>query len=148
MIRALEPAEGESLLDFGCGTGALSRFLPEGIKYLGFDWAPGMIERARREHPDATFAEPWLLPDRPFDLVVAIGTFNLADGWSKDHTASMLRILWGRTKRALAACLYAGDHPHCLSYTEEDLKGFVPEAATVEIERHRPNDLLLVLRRS
>ena len=146
VLVALDPRPGEELLDYGCGTGSLSAFLGEEVKYVGYDWAPGMRARARRDHPAAAFSD--VMPLRHFDLIACVGTFNLADGWSKTLTWETLRLLWKMTDRALAACLYAGDGDDHLSYAHDELLGFeIPGSPVRFVERHRHNDLLLVLYR-
>lgn len=147
VLAALDPKPGESLLDFGCGTGALSELLPEGVDYLGYDWAAGMVMRARCEHPGRSFSRLW--PDGPFDLVACIGTFNLRDGWSKEQTWKTLASLRGRCRRAIAVCLYAGKDPDCLIYSEDEIPfiAHMGEARTT-VTRHRPNDLLLLMERT
>jgi len=42
-----KPVEGTTVVDIGCGSGTLRKFLPESIKYHGFDPNPDYIETAR-----------------------------------------------------------------------------------------------------
>lgn len=45
-----------AVLDAGCGTGRMSRYLADrGCAVRGADLSPGMIAVARREHPDLAF---------------------------------------------------------------------------------------------
>lgn len=45
------------VLDAGCGAGRMSRYLAErGCLVEGVDLSPGMVTRARRDHPDLTFS--------------------------------------------------------------------------------------------
>jgi len=49
-------AEDGLVLDAGCGTGRVARFLAEaGVAVRGTDVAPGMIREARSAHPDILF---------------------------------------------------------------------------------------------
>lgn len=142
----LFPQPGESLLDFGCGTGVLTDYLIPGVAYIGYDPAEGMVARAKREHPGWRF-QSWE-PAGDVDLVAAIGPFNLPGGWSKQHTWHELRRLWDRTRRALAVSLYAGSDERCLIYSEAELERHAAgETLDWTVARWRPNDLLLVLRR-
>lgn len=144
VIKALNPLLFESLLDYGCGTGALVDWLPTDIDYVGFDMAVGMVQRAQSEHPGRRF-QMWE-PQGAFDLVVCIGPFNLPG--SKLETWADLRRLWDRTLRALAVSLYAGDDPNCLSYTLSEVERFASgEAYRWSVEKWRPNDILMVLER-
>ena len=50
-------AAGGRVLDAGCGTGRVARLLADhGLEAVGVDVAEGMVEIARREHPDLRFA--------------------------------------------------------------------------------------------
>lgn len=148
VLAAIAPRDGDRLLDFGCGTGAFAELLPDGVDYLGCDWAPGMITRARREHPSRTFAvEP---PASHFDVVVCIGPFNLPDRWSKQRTFHTIRHLWDTTGcRVLAASLYSGRDENCLIYSDAEVDAVGRQLSHHrEVTRIRHNDLLLVARRS
>lgn len=145
VLSHLRVRDGDRLLDFGSGTGAFSALLPADLDYLGFDWAPGMVDRARYDHPGRRFTSDY--PLGKFDLVVAIGTFNLPG--SKEASFHWLRHLWDSAGcRTLAASLYSGTDPRCLRYTvaevERAARGLGYGAV---IDRHRHNDLLLVAHR-
>ena len=146
VLAALNPQVGESLLDHGCGTGLLSTLLPDGVDYTGYDWSEGMIERARRDHLGVNFTigEPNII----VDMVACVGPFNLKDGWSKQQTWDTIIHLWGRCRRAMAVSLYAGDDPDCITYLDSDCIAFGKSTlARWSVERHRHNDLLLLLER-
>lgn len=146
VFEALNPQPGESLLDWGCGTGEFTEMLPGSVRYDGFDTAEGMIERARREHPGRRFETRE--PVGIFDLVACIGPFNLPDRWSKQHTWHTLRHLWARKHpRALAATLYAGEDDRCLSYSEGETRAAASMLGGDVQVRSVRNDLLLVVRR-
>lgn len=143
----LEP--GDSLLDFGAGPGEFSQYLPPHVGYYAFDWAQGMRERVAREHPQAAVLEE--LPPRLFDHVVAIGCFNLADGWWKQRTWDTLGQLWAEhTRRSLTVSLYRGDDPDCLVYTDLDASAFARQMGCrlfLIDQVYRENDLTLHMRR-
>lgn len=148
VLAAVAPRAGDRLLDFGCGTGAFAELLPPDVKYLGCDWAAGMVARARREHPSRAFAVA--PPATRFDLVVCIGPFNLPDGWSKQRTFHTIRHLWDTTGcRTLAASLYSGRDENCLIYTGGELDDLGRQLTyDSSVTRIRHNDLLLVAHRS
>ncbi|MGH7730438.1 MAG: class I SAM-dependent methyltransferase, partial [Candidatus Eiseniibacteriota bacterium] len=53
VARALEPLAGRLVLDLGCGTGRLARFLgARGARVVAMDNAAGMLQRCRA-HPPA-----------------------------------------------------------------------------------------------
>lgn len=147
VLDALAPKEGERLLDYGCGTGALTDILPAGVDYVGYDWSAGMIQRAADEHPGRVFTT--FPPTSRFDLVAIVGTFNLHDHWSKERTFHTLRHLWDATGcRALAASMYAGEDIACLQYTAPELERACCHLTwDSRVVAWRENDLLLVARR-
>ncbi|MDB5106089.1 MAG: hypothetical protein JWP91_3778 [Fibrobacteres bacterium] len=48
--EVLKPFPGARILDIGCGTAEILKFLPENIDYTGFDMSPKYIEAARKRH--------------------------------------------------------------------------------------------------
>ncbi len=53
---AVMPADDARVLDAGCGTGRISRYLAErGCLVEGVDLSPGMVAMARRDNPDLVF---------------------------------------------------------------------------------------------
>jgi SAM-dependent methyltransferase len=82
LLRLLEADKVVSLVDYGCGYGALLDYLVErrlALTYTGFDVSPEMIRAARELHPalaGATFTtEESALSGA--DYVVASGIFNV-----------------------------------------------------------------------
>lgn len=140
----IRPSDG--ILDFGCGLGAFADRIVS-CSYVGYDSAPGMVARARLDHPLDRFTNEW--PAGRFDHVVAVGPFNLPDGWSKQATFHTLRHLWDTTGcRSLIVSLYAGEDRRCLRYTENELIILGHSLSwDVTVERWRANDLMLAVRR-
>ena len=146
VIDELEPEPGDSLLDWGCGTGALADLVAPGVIYVGFDSAVGMVERARRDHPTRRF-QSWE-PRGEFDLVACVGPFNLPHRWSKEMTWYTLRRLFDRTERRLVASLYSGTDENCLSYSLEECDRFAKgQGFRAWADKWRHNDILVVLER-
>lgn len=74
-LLALLPPDRRHVLDAGCGTGRMARFLTDrGCSVVGVDLSPGMLAMARRDHPDLDVREGSLtaLPfgDNGFDAVL------------------------------------------------------------------------------
>src|SRR5690625_3335960 len=74
LVEVLNPKEGETILDLGCGTGGLAgRIAEHGCQVIGIDGAKEMIEGAREKFPVLTF----LVADaRDFEL----GEANVREG--------------------------------------------------------------------
>lgn len=78
-VRAAIPPDGR-VLDIGCGGGdPIARyFIENGHRLTGVDFAPEMLDIARRRFPDAAWIEADMralaLPDR-FDAVLAFNSF-------------------------------------------------------------------------
>jgi SAM-dependent methyltransferase len=76
---------GQRVVDVGCGTAELLRFLPPDIRYHGFDLDAGYIDAARERHgdrgtftcADVTQVPPDAIP--PCDVAVAFGVLHHLD---------------------------------------------------------------------
>jgi len=70
---------GSSVLDLGCGDGALAPALARyGVDYTGVDLSSGMIDAARRREPRFTFVHASMedfMPDHPVDVTVSMRAF-------------------------------------------------------------------------
>jgi ubiquinone/menaquinone biosynthesis C-methylase UbiE len=84
LLSALEgESEPRCIADIGCGTGRLLRKIKgrfPNSHLMGIDPAEGMINKARKMMPDATFlvsgAESLPLPDESVDLVISTLSFH------------------------------------------------------------------------
>ena len=74
LIQELHP-ETESVLELGCGTGAVLKHLHPPYRIAGLDLSEGMLEVARRNVPDATFYQgdmsTFSLP-MSFDVILCV----------------------------------------------------------------------------
>lgn len=73
---------GASLIELGCGYGALYGYIRQtglGLTYAGYDIAQEMVDAAGKTYPDAEFArlDAGALPQRRADYCVASGIFNV-----------------------------------------------------------------------
>jgi SAM-dependent methyltransferase len=105
LAKVLDASGPYSLIDYGCGYGALAPWLAErghDVAYTGFDVSERMLEVARRDDPAwrYTSVEAEL---EPADFVVASGVFNLRleiddDAWTQyiDETLATLSRLGRR----------------------------------------------------
>lgn len=93
VVRLLQPAEGERILDLGCGTGDLTNEIAgAGSRVTGMDLSKEMIEEARGKYPDIEFlagnAEAFRF-DEKFDAVFS----NAALHWMK-QPERVLEAVW------------------------------------------------------
>jgi SAM-dependent methyltransferase len=144
LARACPSDQAFTLLDYGCGYGALLPFLRESgfaVDYTGFDLSPAMLEHARtcfagEEGVRFASAEDAL---EPADVVVASGVFNVrldvaAESWH-NYVLSTVRRLSVLSRRAFAfncltsysdpermrSDLYYGDGPSFFNFAKREL---------------------------
>lgn len=111
LLKLLDGAEGFSLLDLGCGYGALVEALRPRFarfEYLGLDVSAEMIEAARRRF-DGAEGICFEVADRvgePLDFAVASGIFNVrmqrSPGEWKDYVNDTLDALHAMSLRGFA----------------------------------------------
>lgn len=102
-----------SVLDLGCGYGELAQFVK--AEYLGIDFSPFVIERAREMRPDRRFLVGDIL-DLPdvgcFDTVSMVETLEHMDAPGQVlelvRPLARKRIVISVPKRS-----YSGTDPHC-----------------------------------
>jgi SAM-dependent methyltransferase len=70
---------GGTVLDFGCGYGALVECLPDRSAYVGYDISDEMVSAARARYPGVRFTSSEADLE-PVDYVVASGIFNVKAG--------------------------------------------------------------------
>ncbi|MBT3362553.1 MAG: class I SAM-dependent methyltransferase [Chloroflexi bacterium] len=100
IMSGIGDLNNKSILDIGCGFGDFFGFLGHnGIKpkkYLGIDLNPEMVNRSRRNYPDATFEVADILEDDvdwSFDFVIASGIFALeAPNWAEIVERTLLKM--------------------------------------------------------
>lgn len=143
VLAELDLEPGESLFDFGGGTGALVDLLPDDFYYHHFDWSHRMRERCRMEHPTANVWATW--PARKFDHAVAIGTFNLPGSYWRSDVLRLLVMV----DKTLIVCFYRGDDPRCIKYDPHEILTMAQQTGLKWklVGDYLPNDFMLVLRR-
>lgn len=118
--EALLPSRG-SVLDLGCGIGRVAAALAPRVRVLGLDVSPGMIAEAERRYGDRAGLRFGVtegrdldaLPERGFDLVLAVDTFpylmQAGPGLAERHVAGAARILRPGGALAILNLSYRGD---------------------------------------
>jgi SAM-dependent methyltransferase len=90
LMRLVNTAEDFSLIDYGCGSGALLDFLGDrkaNLRYIGFDICEAMIAEAKRLHPvneHCSFTTR-MSELSAADYVVASGIFNIKQQTPQDQ---------------------------------------------------------------
>lgn len=80
----LRPRQGQRVLDIGCGTAEILRFMPP-VEYVGFDPNPAYVQKARARAGQGArlvcdrVSEVSLAGHEPFDLVVALFVLHHLD---------------------------------------------------------------------
>lgn len=95
LMALLELPAGASLLDLGCGNGALTaKFAEMGLKVTGMDASAEQLETARRTYPSLSFrqadATDFVLSE-PVDAVFANAVFHWID---REKQPDMLRCIF------------------------------------------------------
>jgi SAM-dependent methyltransferase len=147
VLDRLQPRRGDSILDYGCGAGGLRAYLDYGVNYIGYDPNPGVITAARERDPDGEYTAT--RPAGTFDLICAIGVWNLKADLEKTAALAELGWLWARTHVALTVSLYHGTDPACHRYEPCELVDTIERLGPSRwtLERHLDNDLLLTIRK-
>ena len=118
--KATSLAEGESVLDVGCGLGHLFSLLSD-MDYLGIDTSEPMIRRAREYFPADRdrfqIGDAYDLSSLPeFDTVVAVGLIV-----HLPNPEELLKQLWSKTRICMIFSAWVGWRP-IVSKTAEGKK--------------------------
>lgn len=98
----IRPREGDQLLDIGCGTAELLRYLPLNLRYVGFDLSQPYIDAARKRYGDrcrfecmdiANFEDHSI--EGGADIVLAIGILHHLDD---DPAQALIATAWDKLK--------------------------------------------------
>lgn len=103
-LEELVPEGTASLLDLGCGTGALTAELARRVpRVVGVDSSPDMIDQAKRHYPDLDLrvVDACALPfDHEFDVVFSNAVFH----WIDDHRTLLSNVAHALRPGGLLVC--------------------------------------------
>lgn len=97
--------EHQSVLDIGCGTGDMVRYLPKTCKYLGIDIYRPALKIARKQFPNQSFKFGNILTfkSRPFDYVLCSGALSInLNGENYDFLEKALSKMWSLCKKGVS----------------------------------------------
>lgn len=78
----IKPKPGEKILDIGCGTADIVNFIPDGVKYVGFDINSRYINYAKKRYKDRVelyckrINEADAKSFNEFDYVISVGVVH------------------------------------------------------------------------
>jgi ubiquinone/menaquinone biosynthesis C-methylase UbiE len=94
-LDALQVLPGNSVLELGCGSGALTeKVIRRGASVVGVDQSKGMLRRARRRAPKATFIQADILDFKcaqTFDRVLIAFLLHHMDAEARVYTLALAR---------------------------------------------------------
>ncbi len=108
---------GSTVLDYGCGTGDLYRFLKRrgiDVRYTGVDINENFIRLAKKKYPDCTFRVMDVSEDSLegyYDYVFICGVFNLLVPGVKEDLKETLVTLFKHCNRGLALSALSSHTP-------------------------------------
>jgi ubiquinone/menaquinone biosynthesis C-methylase UbiE len=114
-VRLLGELGATRVLDAGCGAGRMARYLTDrGLVVTGVDLSPGMLQMARRDHPDLDVREG-SLTELPFaaetfdGILLWYSLIHLTDAELPVALAEVARVV--RRGGLVLAALQVGDGP-------------------------------------
>jgi SAM-dependent methyltransferase len=134
-------APRSTLLDVGCGYGALIPVLPPGVFYVGVDPIQVLLDAARKNYPDFQFRRGKLntmtipLSGPTSDYVVAIG---LAQHLLPGHMAQFASLLAGHARKGVIFDFQSKEHGYFGAFTAHTLD----EVTEAFCQKPRAEDVL------
>jgi SAM-dependent methyltransferase len=148
----IRPAPGQRILDVGCGTAAILKFLPD-VEYSGIDLSPEYIAKCRQRFPDRVFlvGRADELPcewEGSVDRLLALGVLHhLNEAQVSVLLASALRLLAPAGRFiAVDPTFVARQHPvaRFLVRSDRGLNVRAPHELLALARRHFPDASVMV----
>lgn len=125
------------LLDFGCGTAHLATYLKDrGVvfDYIGVDIVPGLLDLAKRKHPEFRFGKMEDFKDIDVDYAFVCGVFNHKIPDNRGFYQQTIRELFNKVKKGVAFNMmssYVDYYDDSLFYEKpENVFSFIKEEIT------------------
>lgn len=151
----------KTALDIGCGPGAYCGWLHEqGVKTTGVDYAPAVIELARKRFQAVTFLEANAynlpFPDRSFDLTFSIGALQCLTDYKRfvaelcrtaEKTVILSTLRRGRREdpdEVLRKMLETDNWPTRTFHPEDLIPIFEEQGFTYKVTNKRTDGKLLI----
>jgi ubiquinone/menaquinone biosynthesis C-methylase UbiE len=130
MADGLREIANASILDIGCGFGDLYHYLTgraAGLRYVGCDISPDLLQVARERHPQVQFDLRDVLdapyPENSFDYVFISGIFNYRIEDNEGFLEQTLATAYRMCVRGVAANMMTDQ----VDYRDKHLHYFNPE---------------------
>lgn len=97
--------EKQSILDVGCGTGDMVKYLPKNCKYLGIDIYRPALKIAKKQFPNRVFKFGNILTfkSRPVDYVLCSGALSInLNGENYNFLEKALDKMWNLCKKGVS----------------------------------------------
>ncbi len=144
----------ESVLDIGCGTGALCKtFYEKGFEVVGVDPSKGMLAQANKKLKNLPIklihivpGEPLPFKDKSFDIVI---TSYVAHGLKKDERIQLYNEMKRLSKKlviihdynenralltSIVECLENGDYFNFIKIAEKEMKEVFDEVKKINVD--------------
>lgn len=168
---------GQSILDVGCGTGEMYKFLHEEKiwpKYHGIDVVPELVEASRERFPEGDFAVADIFDLNPpgrarngaqnsktrnpggysFDFVFASGTLTFKVADNLRYYEMMIEKMWSLARKGLAFNMLRRDvhidSDIYAAYDPKEIAGFcqnLPGGSVEIVIDYLPQDFTVYVRR-
>lgn len=145
--KLLAPKKSDKILDVGCGTGYMLRFItPKGGNGTGLDISKHAIKRAKTSYPTLSFdvGDATRLPykDKQFDKIYSFNTIEHLDNqeqalqeYKRVLTPDGILVIGTNVRNSLSWQLFklflGGDPTHTREFSEQEFIEFVGSELTV-----------------
>lgn len=115
----IRPEDGCRILDLGCGTAKILRYIPSTVEYWGYDMSPDYIAAAKAEYGNRGHFQCGLLSEADlnklpkFDRVLALGVLHHLDDDVAEDFFTLAKQALNPAGRVVTIdpCLAAGQSP-------------------------------------
>lgn len=140
---------GDSILDYGCGVGDLSKFIKDkGLDYIGIDINDGMVEIAKKKYPENQFFtmnSAFDFEKYDYDWFVASGVFS--NYMTVKEMISVIKPAFDKANKGLAINFLLSEkiYPHGCPEIPGYLRGYDPDKLSNLFKKEISNNVETVI---